>query len=96
MLEMVGIVMAITFGLIIIVSIINAGKEKQAKASMAVKATVKSVMPGKDNYTMNVVFERESGVRVNLSVPKSKCTFVAGDTGLLKEANNTFGSFTKY
>lgn len=95
MLEMIGVVIAITFVLMFIASIINAGKEKQAKSSMAVKATVKSVMPGKDNYTMNVVFEKESGARVNLSVPKSKCTFVAGDTGMLKEANNTFGSFIK-
>ncbi len=50
MLEMIGIVIAITFVLMFIASIINAGKEKQAKSSMAVKATVKSVMPGKDNY----------------------------------------------
>lgn len=66
-----------------------------AKADQAVpqRATVIRIMPGENSS--QVLFEKENGDKVNLSVPVTSCTFVEGDTGMLKADAGVFRSFTK-
>lgn len=84
----------IGIALFVLICISKGVAKNSATSALAVKATVIKIQPGSDGNSQ-VIFEKENGERVNLAVPNSKCIFVEGEVGMLKEAANTFGSFTK-
>ncbi len=86
-----GFVLALA--LFSILALMKEKNKKNATDAVPVKATVVRIMPGENNA--QVLFEKENGDKINLSVPLSECIFVEGDTGWLKEAENDFGSFTQ-
>ncbi|MBP3631314.1 MAG: hypothetical protein J6J23_07560 [Clostridia bacterium] len=84
----------IGIALVVLIYVSKGVAKNSANSALAVKATVIKIQPG-SNGDSQVIFEKENGERVNLAVPNSKCIFVEGEVGMLKEAVNTFGSFTK-
>lgn len=100
--------MEVTWGLVMLIAclyfaVTSVTKSKQTQDAIVNKqsaddsaaeiATVIRILPGENSS--QVLFEKENGERVNLSVPQEKCVFLEGETGWLKEAANTFSSFTK-
>lgn len=89
----VAIAIFVVVGLIMFIGVGTNEAKKTADASRSTpeKATVKKVMAG-ENGTSQVVFEKLNGERVNLVVPH--CTFLEGETGMLKYSGTTFDSFS--